>query len=171
MFNHRMAIYQEYYHEVAESYKELRKEYINYKDKASIIYEENIGINEYNEKLSLHVDDIAINDNYQTFYSKYETDKDKAILSFIRNRAFFDENKINKLFKLRKTILHKKINDMTVDNIGTNLNQIREFYQDVYRDIERNKLEMKEGDIKFSDTKTITITHDGYKTSNFEIER
>lgn len=130
------TIIQEYNHELSKQYKELCNNYVSLKEKVEVLYQDNISNELYSEKLEYGIDDTVIKD---TYFQKYITDKKKGIENLLKNEVYLYEKKISKTFDVRKRILDRRLNNLELDNIGTTLNVLREFYNDIYIDIERNR--------------------------------
>lgn len=129
-------IIQEYNHKLSKKYKELCNNYIKLKEKAEDLYQDNITNELYKDKLEYGIDDTVIKD---TYFQKYVTDKKKGIENLLKNEVYLYEEKISKTFDVRKRMLNRRLENLELDNIGTTLNVLREFYNDIYIDIERNR--------------------------------
>lgn len=135
---------QEYHHHLMQKYKEITVNYEELKSNAGKVFHDNIHNEIYKEKLGLFVDDISVNEEYQELFSKYEFDKKKAITQYIK-LGNFNEKKVEKLFSVRLRGLKRKTENLNADNIGTALNTIKDFYNDLFLDVERNRYHLKDG--------------------------
>lgn len=51
-----------------------------------------------------------------------------------------DKSRIKKILETRKEMLQRRLKDVTIKNIGTVLNTLRELYNDILIDFERNRI-------------------------------
>lgn len=82
----------------------------------------------------LMYDTLAI-DNTKEF-TKYKRDTSLKIIELTQN--LLNEEKVLKLFKVRERLLDRYIENFNVDKIGTILNILREFWNDILIDLKRN---------------------------------
>lgn len=116
---------------IHNAYKELVQEYFSLKNEAEEIF--NYTAN--NTKL---YDELVFSKHPDTFFVKYKKDKKRQILSKLSASYNLKEENIIKLFNIKKKkfIRHKEY--LSEDTLGTVINMLSEFYENVYRDLERN---------------------------------
>lgn len=138
LFNNRPAIYQEYQHEIVKQYNSLCESYEAFKQEIESIYNA-AQIYNQDKNITDKVDDIAISEDYKKDFQAYEIDREKVVRAALKNKELYNEVKIEKLFNIRRKQLDRSLKKASVNNIGTNLNILKEFYHDVLNDVQRNK--------------------------------
>lgn len=82
-------------------------------------------------------DSIAI--EYDKDFEQHKRIRIVAIYSY-RNKQV-NEQLLNSLFEVKKRSLNRRINKISEDNVGTCLNIVREFWNDLYIDLKRHELQ------------------------------
>lgn len=81
-------------------------------------------------------DTIAI--EYDIDFEHHKRNRIVAIHSYKNKQV--DEKLLTKLFEVKKRSLNRYISKISEDNIGTCLNILREFWNDLYVDLKRHEL-------------------------------
>jgi len=139
MYSSTIEHVQEYNHHLSQRYKALCVNYEKLRSEVDKLYKDNLANDIYGDKLLNHVDDIFVNELSKEIFRKYEVNKKDVIKRNLGSYYYLNESTIAKVFEVRERMLNKKINSLTLNNIGTSMNILREFYNDVQIDIERNK--------------------------------
>lgn len=143
---------QEYNHHLSQKYKALCGNYNKLRSEVDKLYKDNLCNDVYEDKLLNHVDDISVNAFSKEIFRKYEVSKKEVIKRHLDSYYYLNENTISKIFDVREKMLNKKIDSLTLNNIGTSMNILREFYNDVQIDIERNKKNEIGNSISYKDS-------------------
>lgn len=139
MSNLNTSYIQEYNHQLSNKFKELNETYSTLKNDTRKLYDENINNKLHEKKLNYYVDTVALDIDGENYFRSYETEKEVAIKNLLQNDYYLNQDNILKTFNIRKKILNKRIEQLNMDNIGTTLNVLREFYNDIHLDVKRNK--------------------------------
>lgn len=140
----------EYEHSLNKKYKELKACYIDTKKKANEIFDRNLENPLYCEKLKYKIDVSVLNFGKSNEFFYYETDCEKRIERSLNQSYLLDKTTLLEIFDVRKEIMNFNNSELSVSNLGTVLNDLREFFEDIEIDIERNKI------IKKQPTRSIT---------------
>ncbi|MBE1557090.1 hypothetical protein [Sporosarcina limicola] len=159
MYGFRTEQSQEYNHSLIQNYNALCEDYNELKSEVQKLYIEGLDSSKYTHKLLNHIDNIAIDEESKSYYSKYEISKNKIIKSHL-NKSYCLNNNIDRLFDARKKMLTRRLKTLNIDSIGTTLNIIREFYNDVYIDVERNKIDIIDNNYNYNFNETFTMSMD-----------
>ena len=138
----RYQLEQKQNHLLNEEYKKLKVLYYALKDNAEKLYD--IGMEEEREDFDL-LDNISLmkEDDKDTFFINYKNKK-KNLIRHKLTQQNLKEDKIKKLFEIKNKRMHRHLEYLDENTLGTTLNLLEEFYANIYRDLERNSI--KESD-------------------------
>lgn len=123
-----------------QKYKELKKDYVIAKNKADLIFRRNLENPLHNHKLLHHIDISVLDTANSNFFKQYEVDIESRIERMLQKKYLLDQDTLINLFEIRKEMMDFNINEITIENIGSILNDLREFMEDIEVDIERNRI-------------------------------
>lgn len=125
---------------VKESYGALKLSYKDLKKQVEKLLENNKDNEAYKRKMDHGIDKTIFVKGTKYAYANYEVQVEKRIENKLEKFHFLDQKNLTEVMELRKELLefNKEITEM--DTVGTVLNYLREFYNDVELDIEQNRI-------------------------------
>lgn len=125
---------------VKESYEALKLSYKELKEQVEKLLEDNKNNKAYKIKMDHGIDKSILVKGTRYAYTNYEVQVEKRIENKLEKFHFLDQKNLTEVMELRKELLefNKEISEM--DTVGTILNYLREFYNDVELDIEQNRI-------------------------------
>ncbi|KAA0958269.1 hypothetical protein FQ085_00725 [Planococcus sp. ANT_H30] len=137
-------------------YKELVKSFEVLKSSAKKMYD--VGIEEkWNHIDELDDISITINSKENHIFIKYNTSKRKQIDIKLQQNQSLKEEKIKKLFEIKSKRIKRHLDCLGENSLGTTLNLLEEFYNNVYKDIERNSIKASEFELSFNRISTYKL--------------